>query len=147
MAKKKPVVAENVADSMSATDSKLASMFEKAAANESKLPEVETSSEEHDEDDAVQDVKPEMSLSDKINDLEKRNADLASENDDLKSKIADYLIELDDLRKKSTGANAEENVKIVELERKRKELEDASDKYLMRISELTFDNARLRASV
>lgn len=31
MAKKRPVVAENVADNMNAADSKLASMFEKAA--------------------------------------------------------------------------------------------------------------------
>lgn len=144
MAKKRPVVAENVADSMSATDSKLASMFEKAA-DATKLPDAEAADEEQNDDAA--DVKQEMTVADQLKELEKRNSCLASENEDLKSRIADYLTELDELRKKGSAASSEENVRIIELERKCKELEDASDKYLMRISELTFDNARLRASV
>ena len=143
MAKKRPVVAENVAESMNAADSKLASMFDKAV----DVPKTASAEVANDEQEYIQEVKSEMSLADQLKELEKRNADLNAENEDLKSKIADYIVELDEFRKKDGDMNATQNVKIVELERKCKELEDASDKYLMRISELTFDNARLNASV
>lgn len=147
MAKKRPVVAENVADNMNAADSKLASMFEKAADTSAAESHDNAADDSPMHEQTVSEVNASMSIADQLKDLEKRNADLNTENEDLKSRIADYLLELDQLRNNSSGVLAEENVKLVELERKCKELEDASDKYLMRISELTFDNARLNASV
>ena len=63
----------------------------------------------------------------------------------LKDKLAEYVAELDALRKKVV--ELEKRPSVAELEKEVKSLREENDKYLMRISELSFDNARLTASL
>lgn len=87
--------------------------------------------------DAILDAKPDPT--DIITGLESANARLADENDMLKTKIAEYISELESLKnaKSSTPANDSSD----ELDALRKE----NDEYLMKISELTFELAKIKA--
>ena len=93
---------------------------------------------------------PKTTLS-KLEDLEKyeqENAQLFQENSELKEKIAEYLEEIDAL-KLGTAANENRQEQLenlrAELEKvneKNKQLQKEADDYLMKISELTFENAK-----
>ena len=76
-------------------------------------------------------------------------AAVSKENDGLKDKIAEYVEELaklrDDAAKKPASEQPGEDVPELKSELKR--LRDENDKYLMRISELSFDNARMTSSM
>lgn len=80
-----------------------------------------------------------------------QNAILLKEKEELQEKIAEYLMELETLRneKKSKKASvvkdskAEEELSKLRIEYK--DLQTASDGYLMKISDLSFENAKLTA--
>ena len=66
------------------------------------------------------------------------------ENEKLKAKLAEYVEEARALRKKAE-AKAEESPEAARLRAEVKRLQDENDKYLMRISELTFELAKAEA--
>lgn len=66
--------------------------------------------------------------------LQQQVLDLSVENDTLKAKIAEYIEKLQEKPAVDPG-----------VERELKELRDQNDQYLMRISELTFENAKLQS--
>ena len=66
--------------------------------------------------------------------LEKAAAELSAENQALKDKLAEYV------------QNAQKP-KTNEFEKELAQLRDENDKYLMRISELTFENAKMHAEL
>ena len=82
-----------------------------------------------------------------------QNAILLKEKEELQEKIAEYLMELETLRsekkcKKATTARdskAEEELSKLRIEYK--DLQTASDGYLMKISDLSFENAKLTAQL
>lgn len=82
-----------------------------------------------------------------------QNAILLKEKEELQEKIAEYLMELETLRneKKSKKASvvkdskAEEELSKLRIEYK--DLQTASDGYLMKISDLSFENAKLTAQL
>lgn len=95
--------------------------------------------------------------------MEKAVSDLSAENSALKDKMAEYVEEITALREQVKNPKIVEKevikeiVKEVpadgvseEIEKLKKELksmQDENDKYLMRISELTFENAKMTASM
>lgn len=101
-------------------------------------------------DDAVEKMMSEnpalpKTTSEKLEDLEKYEAEnkrLFQENSELNDKIAEYLEQIDQLKSISTS-NAELDVANALIAK----LQAESDQYLIKISELTFDNARLQASL
>lgn len=80
-----------------------------------------------------------------------QNAMLLKEKEELQEKIAEYLMELETLRSEKKGkklaaakdSKAEEELSKLRIEYK--DLQTASDSYLMKISELSFENAKLSA--
>jgi predicted RNase H-like nuclease (RuvC/YqgF family) len=95
--------------------------------------------------------------------MEKAVAELSAENSALKDKMAEYVEEITALREqvKTPKVVEKEVIKEVvkevpvagdsgEIEKLKKELaslQEENDKYLMRISELTFDNAKMTAKM
>ena len=91
--------------------------------------------------------------------MEKAIAQLSAENSSLKDKMAEYVEEITVLREqaKTPKIVEKEVIKEVpaavdpgEIEKLKKEiaaLQEENDKYLMRISELTFDNAKMTAKM
>ena len=95
--------------------------------------------------------------------MEKAIAQLSSENSALKDKMAEYVEEITALREQAKTPTIVEKEVIkevvkeipssndsVEIEKLKKEiasLQEENDKYLMRISELTFDNAKMTAQM
>lgn len=91
--------------------------------------------------------------------MEKAVSELSAENSALKDKMAEYVEEITALREqvKTPRVVEKEVVKEVpaavdsgEIEKLKKEiaaLQEENDKYLMRISELTFDNAKMTAKM
>lgn len=72
----------------------------------------------------------------KIEKLESENLRLTNENDMLKRQLADYISRIEKIEKDKSSPNHELS-----------ELQETNDKYLMKISELTFENAKLTASI
>lgn len=72
------------------------------------------------------------------------NARLSEEISNLQDQLAEYIANSTDIAK---NAKTGDSKKIVELESRINELTDENDKYLMRISELSFENAKLTASM
>ena len=95
--------------------------------------------------------------------MEKAIAQLSSENSALKDKMAEYVEEITALREQAKTPKVVEKEVIkevfkevpsskdsVEIEKLKKEissLREENDTYLMRISELTFDNAKMTAKM
>lgn len=103
---------------------------------------------------------PEMTEKlEKIDALEKHCLELEEENAKLSDSVNSYLEELDVLKKKrgaKAASNAEESSlaalgddladsshELGEMRRQLKDLREENDSYLMKISELTFENAKL----
>lgn len=82
-----------------------------------------------------------------------QNSTLVKQNDELMQKISEYVEEVAEL-KKTAFKPADDSAELKDLkskygklENEYKKLQTASDEYLMRISELTFENAKLNASL
>lgn len=69
------------------------------------------------------------------------NARLSEEISNLQDQLAEYIAN------NANNVKSDDSKKIAELESRIKELTDENDKYLMRISELSFENAKLTASM
>jgi len=84
--------------------------------------------------------------------MEKAISDLAKENEALKEKMAEYVEEISQLRAAPAKEIIKEVIKEVpcsndaKLEREIKALREENDSYLMKISDLTFENAKLIAA-
>lgn len=85
--------------------------------------------------DVRADVKAKLETLEKT---EKALADMAKENAALKDKLAEYVEEIEALRAGEGGAAVDRDAEL-------KALRDENDSYLMKISELTFENAKLKA--
>lgn len=83
----------------------------------------------------------------KYSQLETVNKQLIKENSELRDRIAEYLVELDKLRANKCVDKTSSDIELAQLKIDYKTLQDASDGYLMRISELTFENAKLNAQL
>lgn len=95
--------------------------------------------------------------------MEKVVSDLSAENSALKDKMAEYVEEITSLREQVKNPNVVEKIvekevikevpvandteEIEKLRKEIKSLQDENDKYLMRISELTFENAKMTATI
>lgn len=75
----------------------------------------------------------------KIEYLEAENLRLTNENSDLKQKLAEYIEQAEKTPKPAS--------KNPQLETENKQLREENDSYLMKISELTFENAKLEAKL
>lgn len=72
--------------------------------------------------------------------LEKTNQELVRENDELKERITGYLEEIDRLKNAAVKTET-----VPKNSAEMQALIDENDSYLMKISELTFENAKLKA--
>lgn len=86
--------------------------------------------------------------------METANAEYAAKNADLEARLVEYISEIESLRheiEKLKAAQLKQTNKpdprIDELEKTVSRLQDENDKYLMRISELTFENAKLTSQI
>ena len=95
--------------------------------------------------------------------MEKAVSDLSAENSALKDKMAEYVEEISALREQAKAQNvvekevikeivkeipaADAQEEIEKLKKELKSMQDENDKYLMRISELTFENAKMTAKM
>lgn len=82
--------------------------------------------------------------------LQNENTRLTEENSDIKDKLAEYIDEIDDLKKqlkaKPTTASIDSE-QVAALKKEVAELKDANAKYLTKISELTFENAKMTSEI
>ena len=99
-------------------------------------------------------------MKEKIETLEKHCVELEEANAKLTDSINTYLEEIDELKKaKSSGSSAGEsvedlkkaldaaNAEIAKLKQSAKDLRKENDDYLMKISELTFENAKMTSQL
>ncbi len=91
-------------------------------------------------------------MKEKIDSLEKHCVELEEANAKLTDSINTYLEEIDALKKSSKPAGADDSLKksldsatqeVSKLKKELKELRQENDDYLIKISELTFENAKM----
>ena len=88
-------------------------------------------------------------MKEKIETLEKHCVELEEANAKLSDSINTYLEEIDVLKKKSSTTGLDASLKnsfdaeIAKLKKELKELRQENDDYLIKISELTFENAKM----